>query len=122
MSRFKEWRAKRKQRKLDRQDPYILEERRLKLKQCQLDPLTDEYERLQAEIERFNKANKECRDNKRRLTPEKASIWVKALSILGTVGGIALVAKFEKDGNVVTGEKRTLMDSLCRACGNFLHR
>lgn len=122
MGRFKEWRHRRKQQRLERRDPYILEERRLKLKQCQLEPLTDEYERLQAEIERFNKANKECRDNKRRLTPEKATIWAKILGIIGTVGGIAVVAKFEKDGGIVTGEKRTLMDALCRAAGNFLHR
>lgn len=119
---FKEWKEKRKQKRLERQDPYILEERRLKLKQRELDPLTDEYERLQAEIERFNKANRESRENRRRLTPEKASIWTKIIGGLGTVGAIVAVAKFEKDGIAATGEKRTIMDSLCRAAGNFLHK
>ena len=119
---LKEWKEKRKQKKLDKQDPYIREERRLKLKQLELDPLTDEYERLQAEIEKFNKANRESRDNRRHLTPEKASIWTKIIGGICTIGGIVAVAKFEKDGLCITGEKRTIMDSLCRAVGNFLHR
>ena len=119
---MKEWREKRKAKKLAKTDPYVLEERRLLLRQMELDPLTEEYDKLQAEIEKFNTAKKSSRENKRWLTPEKGSIITKALGIIGTVGSIFAVAHFEKDGFQATGEKRTILDAVCRAAGNFLHK
>ena len=122
MFNWKEWRANRKQKKLDRQDPYVAEERRLKELQRTLDPMSPEYEQLQKRIETFNKANKECRENKKWLTPEKASIFTKFIAAFGTFGAIVAVAHYEKDGVCATGEKRTIMDALCSAAGRFLHR
>ena len=122
---MKEWLKKHREKrrlKAIEKNPYRFEERRLLLKQMELDPMSEEYTKIQARIKELTQTNKVSRDNKRRLTPEKATIWAKILGGLGTIGAIVAVAKFEKDGLTATGEKRTILDSLCRAAGNFLHK
>lgn len=118
---LKKHRESRKQKAIER-NPYRFEERRLLLKQMELDPMSDEYTKIQARIKELTQTNKVSRENKRRLTPEKATIWAKVLGGLGTIGAIVAVTKFERDGLTATGEKRTILDALCRGAGNFLHK
>lgn len=120
---MKQWKAKRRARKEARRDPYDRQEIRILDELEKLDVKDPEYSRLQTLLKTTNTMRSESRESRRRLTKEgRGNLWGKILGILGTVGGIVAVAKFEKDGGMVTGEKRTIMDALCRAVGNFLHR
>lgn len=121
--KFKEWKMKRREKKEARRDPYDKEELRLQLALMELTPGTPEYKEVQAELKAIVGTRSESRESKRKIAKsDRGGIIMKVLGIAGTIGGVVTIAKFERDGMVFTGEKRSLMDALTRTIGNFMHR
>ena len=119
--KLKAWKEKRKVKKEANRDLYDVEEERLKKMLKELQPGTSEYKEIQQELKDTNCIRAESRESKRRISKvDKGGILRTALGGVLTLGGILCVAKFEKDGVVYTGEKRTIMDTLIRTAGKFL--
>ena len=123
MGKFKEWKDRRKTKREEKRDPYDKMEVRLQLKLLDLEPGTEEFKECQAELKNIVSTRSESKESKRRIAKgDRGGIIVKTLGILGTIAGVVTVARYEREGMVFTGEKRTWMDSLVRTMGNFLHR
>lgn len=120
---FKAWKEKRKAKKYERKDPYDKEELRLLTRLNSLTMGTEEYKECQAELKNINAMRSESRESKRKISKQdRGSIVLKILG--GVTGGLGLLAviKAEKDGLTYTGEKRTIMDSICRGIGQVFVR
>lgn len=114
---------KRKARREAKKDPYDVQELRLQMKLLELEPGTDEYKEIQAELKNTVTTRSESRESKRRIAKgDRGGIILKILGIGGTLAGIITVANYEREGMTFTGEKRTVMDALVRTASNFFHK
>lgn len=118
-----EARARRKARKEAKQDPFDAIERKLQLKRLDLEPGTDEYERISKELRDNTAMRAENRESKRRIAKaDRGTLICRILSIIGAGAGIGSVIWAERQGMVFTGEKRSLMDSITRGIGNVFFK
>ena len=113
-------------RKKDKMSVYKLyddEEVRLLTKMANMENGTEAYKEAQSELRALNATRAESRESKRRISKDgKVTLAAKILGIIGGGIGLFSIIKAERDGMTFTGEKRTIMDSLCRGIGNILHR
>lgn len=119
----KDWMKRRKERKEGKKDPYDKEELRLLLRLQKLNPGTEEYKEAQAELKNINQMRGESRESKRKIAKaDRGGIVLKVLGLVGGGVGLFSVIKAERDGLTFTGEKRTVMDAICRGIGNVFAR
>lgn len=118
-----EARARRKARKEAKRDPFDVIEQKLQLKRLDLEPGTDEYERISKELRDNTAMRAENRESKRRIAKaDRGTLIGRILSIIGAGVGIGSVIWAERQGMVFTGEKRSLMDSITRGIGNVFFK
>ena len=93
---------------------------RLRTMIAQIDPLDENYDKLQEQRKANLQMRSDSKEYKRKIPKsERAGILLKILSVGGAIGGGVMLAKYEKDGMTFTGEKRSMMDSLARLFGNM---
>ena len=121
---FKEWKKKRKLRKLERADQYDLLEAKLKAELLKIDDVqSEDFRKVRQELKEINVIRAESRESKRRISKQdKGGIFIKLLSIIGAGAGIGSIILAERQGMVFTGEKRSVMDSISRALGNVFFK
>lgn len=122
MKILKTWKEKRKA-KQEAKDPYLVQEIRLNLKLRDLEPGTEEYEKIQQELKATNLMRADSRESKRRISKsDKGGIVIKLLGILGAGAGLGSIIWAEHKGLTFTGEKRSVMDSIARGIGQIFVR
>lgn len=116
MGLMEKWKA----RKEERIDPYTKEEMRLRTMIAQIDPLDENYDKLQAKLKTNLQMRSDSKEYRRKIPKsERTGVLLKLLSVGGAIGGGVMLAKYEKDGMTFTGEKRSMMDSLARMFGSM---
>ena len=102
---------------------YDEEEVRLLTMMSNMEKGTEAYKEAQSELRSLNATRAESRESKRRVSKDgKVTIAAKLIGLGGGIIGLFSIIKAERDGLTFTGEKRTIMDSICRGIGNILHR
>ena len=115
---FKNMKAK--WRKNHPQNPYDAEEAALHALLAQTTPGTDEYEKAQSQLKAVNTMRREHWESKHKMTiSDRAKFWLKMLGGGITIGGVCLLSKYEADGNMFTGEKKSFADSFVKTLGRF---
>lgn len=93
------------------------ERARMKLykKLDETEPGTDEYDKIQKQLEMLSQNEKRIRETRSRITKEgKGNLLLKGLGLLGVGGIVYGVSKFESEGNMFTGQKGGIITSLTR--------
>lgn len=114
--------GKKKEKKVSIYKFYDEEEARLLAKLAELESGTDSYKETQSELRAISQMRAESKESKRRISKEgKVSLAASILGFTGGVIGLFGVIKAERDGLTFTGEKRTIMDSICRGIGQIFN-
>lgn len=99
---------------------FDLEEERIQKMMMTLDVNSQEYKDAQQELKTMISLRGESKESKRRISKEtKGQMLIKGLGVGGILVAIFGMAKFEKDGNTFTGEKRRWVDTLVSNLGRF---
>ena len=104
----------------DHKNYYSEEEQRLNKMLADLDPLDDDYVKLQ-QIQKNNLAMRDTsKESKRKICKsDRGGLLMTLLKVGGGIGCGIMISKFEHDGMTYTGEKRSFMDSLTKMFGNL---
>lgn len=79
-----------------------------------------EYKEAQSELKLIISLKGDHKEVNRRIAKsDKGQLLIKGLGVTGILAAIFGMAKFEKDGNTFTGEKRRWVDTLCSNLGRF---
>ena len=106
-----------------RKDLYGVEEQRLRTLICELDPFDERYDQLQGKLKNTISMRADSRESKRKICKsDRGSLLKTILSVGGGLFGGIMIAKYEKDGMMFTGEKKSFMDSLTRTIGNLFFK
>ena len=109
-----------KQHREAKRNLYNVEEKRLQAMICELDPLDENYDLLQAKLKNNLAMRETSKESKRKICKsDRGGILMKILGIGGALAGGIMIGKFEMDGLTYTGEKRSFMDSLTKTLGNL---
>ena len=101
-------------------NPYDAEEAALHEALARLDPGTDEYGKAQDQLGKINSMRKEHWESKKRMTiGDRGKLLLKILGGGITIGGVCLLSKYEADGHMFTGEKKSFADGFVRTLGRF---
>ena len=104
----------------ERRNLYDKEEDRLCLMIAELDPLDEEYDKLQAKLKNNLSMRDTSKESKRKICKsDRGGVLMRILQIGGALAGGIMIGKFEKDGLTYTGEKRSFMDAVTRTFGNL---
>jgi len=99
---------------------FDLEEARIQQRMMTLETNSPEYKEAQQELKTMISLRGESKESKRRISKgDKGQMLIKGLGIGGILVAIFGMAKFEKDGNTFTGEKRRWVDTLVSNLGRF---
>ena len=102
------------------EDPYDAEERKIHALLAELDAGTQEYTTAQTQLKAVNAEREAHRKSKGKFSgSDRASIWRKILGGGITIGGIVLLSKYEADGNMFTGEKKSMADGISKLLCRF---
>lgn len=100
-------------KKKNRRDYNFYEEEvsRLQEKLKTVEPGSEEYKEIWAEINTAIRAKESHQESNRRMSKEnRGQLWIKGLGIGGILTGIGLTSYFELKGNTYSGEKRKWVD------------
>lgn len=117
--------AKRKAKKEETADYYYdkQEKELLKAMDAMEDKNSEAFEKLQAKLKNINIMRAESKESKRRISKQdRGGIIIKVLGIFGAAAGVGSIIWAEHEGMTFTGEKRSIMDSICRGIGNIFVR
>lgn len=104
-------------------DFFDMEQERIQKEMAKYDVTSDEYKSLMAEQKDLIALRGEHRESKRRISKtDKGQLLVRGLTIGAGLLAILGIAKFEKEGNTFTGEKRSLIDTIGGCVGRFLFK
>lgn len=99
---------------------YDLETERIQAKMATLEVGSAEYKQAQADLKELIAMRGNDKESKRRISKaDKGQLMVKGLGVAGIAACIFGMAKFERDGNTFTGEKRRWVDCLVSNLGRF---
>lgn len=99
---------------------YDMEAERIQMAITKLDIGSDEYKEASSELKQLIAMRGEDKESKRRIDKrDKGQMLIKGLGITGILAAIFGMAKFEKEGNTFTGEKRRWVDTLVSNLGRF---
>ena len=116
------WLEKIKRQRLDRH-PYDKEEQRLQMLINQIDPFDERYDQLQAKLKNNNSMRDVSKESRRKICKtDRGGIIAKVVGVVGALVGGFMIGKFERDGMIVTGEKRSYFDAISRTLGNLFTR
>lgn len=106
-----------------RKDFFDAEQERIEIQMAQCDVRSDEYKQLQGQLKDIITIRGESRESRRRISKtDKGQLLIRGLTLTGALAAILGIAKFEKDGNTFTGEKRSLIDTVGSCIGRFLFK
>ena len=106
-----------------RKDFFDSEQERIELEMAKCDVRSDEYKQLQGQLKDIIAIRGESRESRRRISKtDKGQLLIRGLTLTGALATICGIAKFEKDGNTFTGEKRSLIDTVGSCVGRFLFK
>lgn len=82
------------------------------------DVMSEEYKTLREELKNNIELRSSSRESKRKIAKsDRGALIGKALGLGAGILAIFGIAKFEKDGNTFTGEKRSLIDTIAKGVG-----
>lgn len=102
-------------------NPYDLEGQRIAAAMAKLEAGSDEYAKAQNQLQKNNQMRKEYYESRRRFLTisDRGGILKKLIGGGITIGGLCLLSKYEADGNMFTGEKKTFADGFVKTLGRF---
>lgn len=120
---FEKFKARRVEKKRLK-DLYAEQEIRLNKMLGDLNPGTDEYEKIQSELKATNEMREKSRTSKGRASSgEKLGFWARIIGVGGSLATVGAIIFAEHKGMTFTGEKRSVMDSIAKTIGSiFVHR
>lgn len=106
-----------------KKDLYDVEEQRLRELICNTDPFDEHYDQLQGKLKNTISMRDSSKESKRKICKgDRGGLLKTILSVGGGLFGGIMIAKYEKDGMMFTGEKKSFMDSLTRTIGNLFFK
>lgn len=104
-------------------DLYDIEEKRLRAIISDLDPFDEKYDQAQAKLKNTIAMRESSKESKRKIAKgDRGGLIRTILSVGGGLLGGIMVAKYEKEGMMFSGEKKNFMDGMISTIGKLFFR